>query len=137
VVSSRYSHHARLSELSRRVIVSAEQRAAALGQPVGVGHLLLALLAEQRSPAAGMMRACGLDDSRLRAGLDARDALLLVSLEPVLARAPLQAERLGSHYTGTEHLLLALALLPAGAHALRAYSADADALAARLVASLT
>jgi ATP-dependent Clp protease ATP-binding subunit ClpA len=124
---------ARLSELSWRVIVGAEQLAVALDHPtVGIGHLLLVLLLEDRSPIAAVLRASGLDEARLRAGLDARDPLLLVSIEVVLARTLDQAENMGSHYTGTEHLLLALALTPAGADLLRAYGVDAGALAARL-----
>lgn len=133
VSSSRSRQHARFSELSRRVIVGAEQSAAALDHSaVSIGHLLLALLLEARSPAAAALRASGLDETRLRASLDAQDALLLVSIELVLARAPDEAQRLGSHYTGTEHLLLALALLPAGARLLRVCGADAGALVARI-----
>lgn len=133
VSSSRSRQHARFSELSRRVIAGAGQSAAALGHPtVTIGHLLLALLLEARSPAAAALRASGLDEARLRASLAAPDAPLLVSIELVLARAPGEAQRLDSHYTGTEHLLLALALLPAGARLLRICGADAGALAARV-----
>ncbi len=133
VSSSRYRQHPRFSELSRRGIAGAQQSAAALNHPtVGIGHLLLALLLEARSPAAAALRASALDEACLRARLAAPDPLLLVSIEQALARAPDEAERLGSHYTGTEHLLLALALMPAGARLLAGCGADAAALAARI-----
>lgn len=120
---------ARLSELSRRVITGAEQMAVALDHPtVGIGHLLLVLLLEERSPVAAMLRASGLDENRLRAGLDARDPLLLVSVEVVLVRVVDHAENMGSHYTGTEHLLLALVTTAAGIALLQAYNVDAEAL---------
>lgn len=124
---------ARLSELSRRVIGSAEQIAIALDHPtVGIGHLLLALQLEERSPMAALLRASGLDEARLRVCLDKRDPLPLESVELVLAQAQDHADNMGSHYTGTEHLLLALALTHAGAELLRVCGADPAALVAEL-----
>ncbi|MGQ9888269.1 MAG: Clp protease N-terminal domain-containing protein [Aggregatilineales bacterium] len=124
---------ARLSELSRRVIANAEQLAVTLDHPtVGIGHLLLALLLEERGPMAALLRASGLDQSCLRACLDKRDPLPLESVELVLAQAQDHADNMGSHYTGTEHLLLALALAPAGAGLLRVCGADLAALVSEL-----
>lgn len=124
---------ARLSELSRRVISSAEQIAVTLDHPtVGLGHLLLALLLEERGPMAALLRASGLDEARLRACLNRRDPLPLESVELVLAQSQDHADNMGSHYTGTEHLLLALALVPAGAELLRVCGADPAALVAEL-----
>jgi ATP-dependent Clp protease ATP-binding subunit ClpA len=101
--------NARLTELSRRAITAAEQMAVSLDHPtVGLGHLLLVMLLEERSPISALLREEGLDEGRLREDLDAAAVPLLVSIEVVLDRALDQAESLGSHYTGTEHLLLTL-----------------------------
>jgi ATP-dependent Clp protease ATP-binding subunit ClpA len=102
---------ARLTELSRRAITAAEQMAVSLDHlTVGLGHLLLVMLLEERGPISALLREQGLDEIRLRQDLDSGDeASLLVSVEVVLDRALNQAESMGSHYTGTEHLLLTLA----------------------------
>jgi len=100
---------ARLSELSRRVLNAAEQMAVALDHPaVGLGHLLLVLYLEQRSPTSKILRENGLNTNPLRAGLRQRDPGLMLGVEMLLVPAVEQAQSLGSHYTGTEHLLLAL-----------------------------
>jgi 3-hydroxy-3-methylglutaryl CoA synthase len=131
---SRYSSYpgrrsARLSELSRRVITAAEQMAATFHQPTaGLGHLLLALLLETRSPVSSILLESGLDEMRLRNGLLERDPILLVDIEPVLT----QALTSGSHYSGTEHLLLAFALDSQGAALLTAYGLKLDDLHSRL-----
>lgn len=101
---------ARLTELSRRAITAAEQMAVSLDHlTVGLGHLLLVMLLEERGPISALLREQGLDETRLRQDLDDGDPALLVSVDVVLDRALDQAESLGSHYTGTEHLLLTLA----------------------------
>jgi ATP-dependent Clp protease ATP-binding subunit ClpC len=100
---------ARLSELSRRVLNAAEQMAAALDHPsVGLGHLLLVLYLEQRSPTSKVLRENRLNTNTLRAGLRQRDPDLMLTVETLLGPAVECAQSLGSHYTGTEHLLLAL-----------------------------
>jgi ATP-dependent Clp protease ATP-binding subunit ClpC len=125
----------RLSELSRRVIYAAEQLAHSLGHAdVGIGHLLLVMARESRSQTSPMLLACGLDETRLRDGLARGDALLLVSLDQILNQVRDLVERIGSHYTGTEHLLLALVYDPAGQAALHAYGVRLDVLEARLQA---
>lgn len=126
---------ARLSELSRRVINAAEQMAVMLDHPsVGLGHLLLVMLLEERSPIAGLLRQGALDEAALRRELEAGDPALLSSLETVLTRAPDTAQSMGSHYTGTEHLLLTLADDDSGAALLRRYGINAAALGDHLSA---
>lgn len=121
--------NARLSELSRRVINAAEQLAVTLDHPtVGQGHLLLVLLLEERSPISALLRAAGLDETRLRRELESGDTALLASLEDILNRALDQAQNLGSHYTGTEHLLLTLAADETGGALLRRYGLNPDDL---------
>lgn len=119
--------NARLSELTRRVLIAAEQRAVALDHPtVGLGHLLAALLQEQRGITAGILEQSGLDIAQLLAGLEARDPVLLTSVENLLDAAPDQAGRLGSHYIGTDHLLLTMASIIPGIALLQRYGADPD-----------
>lgn len=132
---NRYSHSARrsarLSELSRRVIAAAEQMAAAFHHPtVGLGHLLLALLLETRSPVSMLLQECGLDEVRVRDGLLERDPLLLVDIEPVLT----QALTSGNPYTSTEHLLLMFMLDTQGIILLTTYGIKTDDLYRRLTA---
>ncbi len=124
---------ARLTELSRRTITAAEQLAVTLDHPtVGLGHLLLVMLLEERSPISVLLHESGLDDTALRNRLDEGDAALLVSIEPVLNRALDQAESLGSHYTGTEHLLLTLAADEQGSNLLTVLGIDSVALVERV-----
>lgn len=125
----------RLSELSRRVMYAAEQLAISLGHSqVGIGHLLLVMARERRSTTSPMLLACGLDETRLRDGLARGDGLLLVSIDRILNQVRDLVERVGSHYTGTEHLLLALVNDPAGQAALNAYGVRPETLEAYLQA---
>lgn len=121
--------NARLSELSRRVINAAEQLAVKLDHPtVGLGHLLLMLLLEERSSISALLRGDGLEEAHLRRELENGDPLLLTTLETVLDRVLDTAQSMGSHYTGTEHLLLTLAADKNGMALLRRYGLDPDAL---------
>lgn len=125
--------NARLSELSRRVINAAEQLAVALDHDVvGLGHLLLILLMEERSPTSALLRDAGLKQETLRQQVEAAEAPLLVSVEVVLNRALDQAERLGSHFTGTEHLLLTLTADEHGIALLSHLELDSERLRERL-----
>lgn len=129
--------NARLTELSRRAIIAAEQSAVALDHPtVGLGHLLLVMLLEERSPTSTLLREAGLDESALRRKLTEADPTLLVSIEVVLDRALDQAERLGSHYTGTEHLLLTMAADEQGTGLIQTFGVNVSALRERIVAHL-
>jgi ATP-dependent Clp protease ATP-binding subunit ClpA len=133
LVMSSYSHYARLSELSRRVLNAAAQLAFSLDHAnVGIGHLLLMMAQETRSPTSPMLLACGLDETRLRDGLAHGDDLLLVSIDPVLGQLRDLVEQAGSHYTGTEHLLLAIVHDPAGQAALHAYGVRLELLERQL-----
>ncbi|MAS34962.1 MAG: hypothetical protein CL610_13215 [Anaerolineaceae bacterium] len=126
---------ARLSELSRRVMNAAEQTAVALDHPVvGIGHLLLVLAWETRSPTAHLLSEQGLDAARLHQSLLNGDANLMASIDQLLPRLAELVGQTGSHYTGTEHLLLALTADPNGRAMLEAYGVSADLLARRLVA---
>lgn len=128
---------ARLSELARRVLTAAEQHAAALGHPsVGVGHLLLALLHEQRGSVQHLLHSAGLAAAEVDAGLDAGQAALLADADAIIDAALALAEAAGSHYVGTEHLLLALLQNAAGVDALDAHGAHLAALQHALEAQL-
>ena len=125
--------NARLTELSRRVITAAEQLAVTLDHPsVGLGHLLLVLLHEERSSTYRLLQESGLDSARLREGLEAQDSVLLLSIEGILNVVVDRAESMGSHYTGTEHLLLTLLLDPSGISAMEYYGVDTHDLRRRL-----
>lgn len=115
---------ARLSELSRRVLNAAEQLAAQVeGQATGSEHLLLALARERRSVVSQILRDHGLDYARLAAAIEESrlDRHSEVILEETIDHAVDRADQLGMHYTGTEHLLLALAEDLYGARLLKRY----------------
>lgn len=136
-----FSHYARLSELSRRVLNAAEQVAVALNHPsVGVGHVLLALLVERRSPMCALLHQCGLNEDRLRHDLLRGDSALLVGMDGILVNALGYAERFGSHGVGTDYLLLAMVGTDddgsLAAALLREYDADPAEVRARLAAYL-
>jgi ATP-dependent Clp protease ATP-binding subunit ClpA len=98
----------RLSELSRRVIYAAEQVAVTFDhETVGLGHLILVLMREHRSSASALLRNA-INEAEIQAALDEKDPMALVSIEGIIMLSEEHAQKLGSHYTGTEHLLLAL-----------------------------
>jgi ATP-dependent Clp protease ATP-binding subunit ClpA len=116
---------ARLSELSRRVLNAAEQLARQLNHKyVGLAHLLLVLARERRSICAQMLHDHHLDDVALNASLSKSRPATGGMLEDLVDRAVDRAESFGSHYTGTEHLLLTLALDHRGARLLIRYGVD-------------
>jgi ATP-dependent Clp protease ATP-binding subunit ClpA len=128
---------ARLSELSRRVLNGAEQIATRLGHKrIGLAHLLLVLARERRSVCAKLLRDAGLDDAALETALSKPRPATGGPYEDVIDRAVDRAERFGSHYTGTDHLLLTLARDPRGARLLRKYHADPRAVVKQLEAML-
>jgi ATP-dependent Clp protease ATP-binding subunit ClpA len=117
---------ARFTEISRRVLMSAEQLSVALDhQTVGIGHLLLALASEQRSEVTQLLRG-SLNLSRLRYDLEGGTPLLLTNMESVLNRAVEISERSNQHYTGTEHLILALCVDRTGMQSLQTYGAEPE-----------
>jgi ATP-dependent Clp protease ATP-binding subunit ClpA len=128
---------ARLSELSRRVLNGAEQIAARMGHKrIGLAHLLLVLARERRSVCAKVLREAGLDDNALETALSKPRPATGGPYEDVIDRAVDRAERFGSHYTGTDHLLLTLARDPRGARLLRKYHADPRVVVMQLEAML-
>jgi ATP-dependent Clp protease ATP-binding subunit ClpA len=107
--------NAKISELSRRVLNAAEQRAVALDHPaVGIGHLLWALVNERRGVTSKFLKQSGINHLNLIQALDNRQPHLFISIETVLDEAITQAEKFGSHYVGADHLLLALASMSVG-----------------------
>jgi ATP-dependent Clp protease ATP-binding subunit ClpA len=124
---------ARLSELSRRALNGAEQIAEQIGhREVGLAHLLLVLSREQRSICKVILQDAGLDSALIEANLAKARPATGGRLEGVIDRAVNRAEAFGSHYTGTDHLLLALALDARGARLLRRYKADPQVIIERL-----
>lgn len=103
--------NARFSELSRRVVTASEQLSISLDhKTIGVGHLLIAMTRERRGIVPILLRASGVEQQRLIEDMRSPSPALLTSIEPVLDKAVDIAESFSSHYTGTEHLLLALVL---------------------------
>lgn len=101
---------AHLSELSRRTINAAEQMAVAMDHPtVGAGHLLKVLISERRSLTSALLLENHLNGDTLQAMLEAQHENTLITLETVMLEAKEHAQNMGSHFTGTEHLLLAMA----------------------------
>lgn len=122
----------RLSELARRVINAAQALAEASACEAGAAHVLLALARERRSFSSRLLREYHLDVAGLEIAVARLNGAAPHGLDALLERAYSQAERLGNHYTGTEHLLLAVYSDEALASLLGHYGADADALCQRL-----
>lgn len=119
----------RFSELARRVINAAEQYSLSLDhETIGVGHLLAALAHERRGSIAQILTHNGFDSARLAAELERHNPALLISTELVFELSLEAAERYSSHYTGTEHLLLAVLGLPDAEGLMMQYGVDADSL---------
>jgi len=119
--------NARLSELSRRVLNAAEQESVSRDHHViGLGHLLMALARERRGVTSPLLKQSGLDAHAVEQSLRNPHKSQLISIETVIAEAINQAEKLGSHYVGADHLLLALTTLPDGAQLIQQYGASSD-----------
>lgn len=105
---------ASLSELSRRVLNAASKLASEHKQAAtGLEHLLLILGREQRSVAKKLLAEVGLDQARLGNNihyLQPDPVLAATALDEILAKAFELAEALGTHYVGTDHMLLAMTL---------------------------
>lgn len=103
---------ASLSELSRRVLNAAEKVAADYNhQATGLEHLLLVLAQEQRSVATRLLHDVGLKLHQLSEDirfLQPDPVLAATALDEILFAAVDQAEALGTHYVGTDHMLLAM-----------------------------
>lgn len=119
--------NARLSELSRRILNASEQLAIKLDHPIiGIGHLLVALSKERRGITSSVLQQSGLDSEQLEFDIKSDDRLIFVSLERVLEDAINQAEKLGTHYLGADHILLALTLSDEGVAMMSRYGVSVD-----------
>lgn len=119
--------NARLSELSRRILNAAEQLAIKFDHPIiGLGHLLLALSNERRGITSEFLKQSGLNAQKLEAQVISNDRVIFVSIERVLEESINQAEKLGNHYLGADHILLALTLNTEGVALLQRYGVSVD-----------
>lgn len=129
---------ASLSELSRRVLNAAEKLATEANHgATGLEHLLLILSREQRSITPRLLSDCGLRQDRLAYDmryLQPDVVLAATALDEVLARAVDQADALGSHYVGTDHMLLAMSYDEEAIALMKRYGVDVAALREKLQA---
>lgn len=138
----------RYTDRARRALVIAQDEARNLGHAhVGSGHLLLGLIGEDGGVAAQALKSLGnpaemlLDARRVvsrtedRAPSAPAGALpFTLGLGAVLEIAPRKAASLGDNYIATEHLLLALAAIPAlGASPLVAIGVNPDDARAKVL----
>ncbi|MFP4321056.1 MAG: Clp protease N-terminal domain-containing protein [Anaerolineales bacterium] len=127
---------ARLSELSRRVLNATNSLARTYEHPTAsLEHLLLVLWREKRSMVAHVLVQAGLQAHQLQADLEQLHidaALAMTAFDEILARSVDLAESFGTHYTGTDHLLLALVEDDEGRALLRRYGANTGYLSAVL-----
>ncbi len=108
----------RFTQRARRVLSLAHQEAEHTRQGlIGTEHLLLGLLEEEGGVAGRVLRDLGLETSRVREmarrlGINAPyvngKIELAADTRLVLEFAIEEAHKMGHHYVGTEHLLLAL-----------------------------
>ena len=110
----------RFTERAQKVLIIAQQEAAALGfNYVGTEHLLLGLVKEGKGIAAQVLRGMGVDSEKViekieeLTGRGDQSAVgQMIYLTPrtkrVLELSVLEARRMNHNYVGTEHLLLGL-----------------------------
>lgn len=129
----------RLSELSRRALNAAKQLAGN-GEAPGLAHLLLVLAQEHRSSTGQLLTSCELDCNSIYTALAsaAQDSPMRIStlLDDILDHAANSADRLGMHYTGTEHILLAFAEHAEGEQILSAHGVTVSTLVTALYTNL-
>jgi ATP-dependent Clp protease ATP-binding subunit ClpC len=84
----------RASERARRAVGRAEAEAARRGQPLNLGHLLLALLEDGGGGAGNALRAAGLDVASARQAIAAMESGLTFGLASTAGIAEARIERL-------------------------------------------
>lgn len=105
------------TERARRALVLAQDEAQKLGNNyVGTEHLLLGLLSEGESVAAGALETAGLTLARVRQEVEnitgrtdatpQREMVFTPRAKQALESARSHAEERGDDYVGTEHILL-------------------------------
>jgi ATP-dependent Clp protease ATP-binding subunit ClpC len=118
----------RFTQRARRVLSLAHQEAERMRQQyIGTEHLLLGLVREEGGIAGRVLRDLGLEYERVRDMTDrvsgigdfaGQNVELSPGVQKILEFAIEEARKLGHHYIGTEHLLLALSSLDEGAAAI-------------------
>lgn len=108
----------RFTQRARRVLSLAHQEAERLRQNlIGTEHLLMGLMEEDGGIAGRVLRDLGLETDRLREIIERLSGFgtyrggridLSPGVQQVLEYAIEEARKMGHHYIGTEHLLLAL-----------------------------
>lgn len=113
-----------LSELGLRVLNGAYEVAAQAGHAtVGIEHLLLVLCRDRRNVAGRVLREVGVSVELVQSLVE--QIVSPAHLGPLMAAAVAEASRLGDHYVGTDHLLLAITRDSTGMDILRQLGADA------------
>lgn len=129
-----------LSELGKRVLNAAEYMAIVNDhRTITPLHLLLALAQEQRGIGFVALPECGLHTAELISDIETLPRNVpggLVMTNHLIDGAVERAEILGTHYTGTEHLLLAMTVDPDGQAILEHYGVDLRCLQSHLRAVL-
>ncbi len=108
----------RFTQRARRVLSLAHQEAERMRQTsISTEHLLLGLIQEEGGIAGRVLRDLGLEPERVQEIVERVTGIgqgysgkidLSAGVQQVLAFAIEEAHRMGHHYIGTEHLLLAL-----------------------------
>ena len=137
----------RFTDRARRVVVRAQEEARALDHDyIGTEHILLGLLREGQGVAAKALASLGIGQEvvRQRVGdvvppgqVEARSGHIPFTprAKRVLELSRGEAQQLGHHYIGTEHILLALIRQGDGvaAQVLVALGADLDRVRERVL----
>jgi ATP-dependent Clp protease ATP-binding subunit ClpA len=133
----------RFTDEARAVVVGAQEQARSAGNDsIGVGHLVLALVADPDGTAARTLAALGvsLDDVRRTASATLpAPAPAVPDMIPfdahardALERTFAEASRLGAEQVGAEHLLLAVLAVEDCTGALAGHGVTAESVEARL-----